>query len=77
MEIVDRHRKILDIFESVTGASDLTDDIRIRDIIQDSLSLMKMIVAIEDEFDIFLDDIDFIALYGFNIREFIHYAKIG
>jgi len=74
--MTDASRKVLNIFESVTSNTGLTGEMKLKEIIQDSLSLMKIIVAIENEFNIFLDDIDFIALYNLDIQGFIHYAKI-
>jgi len=76
MEMIDTHKKVLTIFESVLSTAGLTENMYIKDIIQDSLSLMKIIVAIENEFNTFLDDIDFIALYNLDIKGFIHYANI-
>lgn len=76
MEIVPTTQKVLGIFESVLAATGLTEHMKIKEIIRDSLSLMKIIVEIENQFNIFLDDIDFIALYNLDIQGFIHYANI-
>ena len=76
MEVVSTNSRVLAVFKSVVSHEDLTNEMKIKDIIQDSLSLMKIIVGIETEFDIFLDDIDFIALYNLDIQGFIDYAKI-
>lgn len=76
MEVASANSRVLAVFESVISRVGLTKEMIIKDIIQDSLSLMKIIVGIEAEFDIFLDDIDFIALYNMDIEGFIDYAKI-
>ena len=76
MEIMSVNDKVLNIFESVTKQTGLSSSMKIKEVVQDSLSLMKIIVQIETEFNIFLDDIDFIALYNLDIQGFIQYAKI-
>lgn len=76
MEITDATKKVLDIFESVVCKTGLTKDMKLKEIIQSSLALMQIIVAIEKEFNIYIDDIDFIAIYNFDIEGFIQHAKI-
>jgi acyl carrier protein len=76
MEIMNTTKKVLAIFESVICKTGLTEDMKLKDILQSSLSLMQIIVAIEKEFNIFLDDIDFIEIYNLDIQGLIHHAKL-
>lgn len=76
MEITSVSQKVLNIFETVTSQTGLTEDMKLKEILQSSLSLMQIIVTIEKEFNIFLDDIDFIAIYNLDIQGFIRHANL-
>jgi acyl carrier protein len=77
MEIDATIKRVIGIIERVSLVSPVTATMKMKDVIQDSLLLMKVIVSVENEFDIFLDDINFIELYNYDIKGFIDYAKIG
>lgn len=77
MEVAEINQEALGIISALTKQENINIKMTLGELIQDSLTLMKVIVAIENKFDIYLDDINFIELYNYTVKDFIGYAKIG
>ena len=78
MEETETNQKVISIIATLTKHESESIDLKmtLSELIHDSLTLMKLIVAIENEFHVFLDDINFIDLYNSTIEDFITYANI-
>lgn len=75
MESTKKNEKIIEIIGAIVGAKTHAQS-KFKDIATDSLMLMKVIVAVEQEFDVFLDDIDFIAIFNSTVDDFIKKVEL-
>jgi len=62
--------KCMELTKEITGNNRISPDSTLKDIAVDSLNVMKLIVAIENHYEVFLDDIDFLEIYKLTFEQF-------